>query len=220
MDWDILGCRLRVFKTKRLCVTFVVLGVVGWDGCSVQDGGSLAVRRRRSSTWQARVRDSLHGDGSSAAVTYGGTRRPRIVTRRSEEARGCRLGSLVWGCRLWIDSWLWLIGVFVDGGLVGVMVEILDRIVMAAEYKVGGGCGELGGGLFGWMCFAACWDFCGFFFFFFFGFFCGLIFWFDSLWVVGGLSCRVGLLDVGIWVKAWGSKFGSDTKLMQDNNEK
>ena len=35
-------------------------------------------------------------------------------------------------------------------------------------------------------------------FFFFFGFFCGLIFWFDSLWVVGGLSCRVGLLDVGI----------------------
>ena len=34
--------------------------------------------------------------------------------------------------------------------------------------------------------------------FFFFGFFCGLIFWFDSLWVVGGLSCRVGLLDVGI----------------------
>ena len=28
------------------------------------------------------------------------------------------------------------------------MVEILDQIVMAAEYKVGGGCGELGGGLF------------------------------------------------------------------------
>jgi hypothetical protein len=32
---------------------------------------------------------------------------------------------------------------------VGVTVEILDRIVMAAEYKGGSSCGEPGGGLFG-----------------------------------------------------------------------
>uniref|UniRef100_A0A2N9HRU7 Uncharacterized protein n=1 Tax=Fagus sylvatica TaxID=28930 RepID=A0A2N9HRU7_FAGSY len=60
----------------------------------VQDGSSLAVRRRHS-IGQARVRRSLHGNGSSAAVPYGGTRRPRTVTHQCEEARGHRLGSPV-----------------------------------------------------------------------------------------------------------------------------
>jgi hypothetical protein len=71
-----------------------VLGGVRRDGCSVQDRGSLAVRRRPS-TGQARVRGSRHGDGSSAAVPYGGTKRPGTVTHRREEARGRRLGSSV-----------------------------------------------------------------------------------------------------------------------------